>query len=223
LARLGELTAGLAHEFRNGLATIHGYSRLLRPEALPETYRPYVDGIRQESEALGHVMTNFLKFARPEPAAFAAVDLEAIARRASDDLNHELPAGTEVRVEGSFAPVDGDEVLLRQVFGNLIRNAAEACAASQVTPVVCLRGAVDDRTCRVSVDDNGPGIPDDARTRVFEPFFTTRSRGTGLGLAIVQKVVVNHNGRVSAARSPLGGASIHMVFPLSGVRTTFTH
>ena len=66
LARLGELTAGIAHEFRNGLATIHGYSRLLRPDALPEAYRPYVDGIRQESEALGHVMTNFLKFARPD-------------------------------------------------------------------------------------------------------------------------------------------------------------
>jgi signal transduction histidine kinase len=78
---------------------------------------------------------------------------------------------------------------------------------------------VDDRACRVSVDDNGPGIPDDARARVFEPFFTTRSRGTGLGLAIVQKVVVNHNGRVSATRSPLGGASIHLAFPLAGART----
>jgi signal transduction histidine kinase len=223
LARLGELTAGIAHEFRNGLATIHGYSRLLRPDALPESYRPYVDGIRQESESLGHVMTNFLKFARPEPAAFAAVDLEAIARRAVDDLAHELPAQTDVLVEGTFAPVDGDEVLLRQVFANLVRNAAEACAAAQVPPTVRVRGTADDRVCRVSVDDNGPGIPEHARTRVFEPFFTTRSRGTGLGLAIVQKVVVNHNGRVSAARSPLGGASIHLVFPLSGARTSVAH
>ena len=223
LARLGELTAGIAHEFRNGLATIHGYSRLLRPDALPEAYRPYVDGIRQESEALGHVMTNFLKFARPDAGTFAAVDLQAIARRAVEDLAHELPPQTDVRVEGTFAPVDGDEVLLRQVFGNLVRNAAEACATARVAPTVRVRGSVDDRVCRVSVDDNGPGIPDDTRTRVFEPFFTTRSRGTGLGLAIVQKVVVNHNGRVSAARSPLGGASIHMVFPLSGVRTSVTH
>ena len=223
LARLGELTAGIAHEFRNGLATIHGYSRLLRPDALPENYRPYVEGIRQESEALGHVMTNFLKFARPDAAAFAAVDLQAIAQRAVDDLAPELPDQTDVRVEGSFAPVDGDEVLLRQVFGNLVRNAAEACAIARVPPTVRVRGSVDDRVCRVSVDDNGPGIPDDARIRVFEPFFTTRSRGTGLGLAIVQKVVVNHNGRVSATRSPLGGASIHLVFPLSGARTSVAH
>jgi signal transduction histidine kinase len=104
-----------------------------------------------------------------------------------------------------------------------VRNAAEACATARVVPTVRVRGSVDDRVCRVSVDDNGPGIPEDARTRVFEPFFTTRSRGTGLGLAIVQKVVVNHNGRVSATRSPLGGASIHMVFPLSGARTSVTH
>jgi signal transduction histidine kinase len=223
LARLGELTAGIAHEFRNGLATIHGYSRLLRPEALPDAYRPYVDGIRQESESLGHVMTNFLKFARPDPAAFATVDLQAIAQRAVDDLSHELPAQTVVQVEGTFAPVEGDEVLLRQVFGNLIRNAAEACSTADVTPTVRVRGSVDGRACRVSVEDNGPGVPDDARTRIFEPFFTTRSRGTGLGLAIVQKVVVNHNGRVSASRSALGGASINLVFPLAGPRTSVTH
>ena len=222
LARLGELTAGIAHEFRNGLATIHGYSRLLRPDALPDAYRPYVDGIRQESESLGHVMTNFLKFARPDPTAFSAVDLRAIAQRAVDDLAHELPPQTDVQVEGTFAPVDGDEVLLRQVFGNLVRNAAEACAAARIPPTVRVRGSVDERTCRVSVDDNGPGIPDDARARIFEPFFTTRSRGTGLGLAIVQKVVVNHNGRVSATRSSLGGASIYMVFPLSRSRTVVT-
>jgi signal transduction histidine kinase len=73
---------------------------------------------------------------------------------------------------------------------------------------------VDDRTCRVSVDDNGPGIPEAARAKVFQPFFTTRSRGTGLGLAIVQKVVVTHNGRVAVGVSPLGGASIHLSFPL---------
>ena len=66
LARLGELTAGIAHEFRNGLATIHGYSRLIDPEALPAQYRPYVEGIRQETDALGRVVTNFLNFARPE-------------------------------------------------------------------------------------------------------------------------------------------------------------
>jgi len=216
LARLGELTAGIAHEFRNGLATIHGYSRLLDPEALPRQYRPYVEGIRQEAEVLGKVVTNFLNFARPEQVMFAPVDLGAIARRAADDLRHDLPERTTISIDGGFAEIQGDEALLRQVFGNLLRNAAEACESAGVTPAITIQGQVDPaaRSCRVSVDDNGPGIAQDVRERVFRPFFTTRSRGTGLGLAIVQKIVLMHNGRVAIGASPTGGARLQLTFHL---------
>ena len=86
LARLGELTAGLAHEFRNGLATIHGYGRLLDPETLPSPARTYVEGIRAETTALGEVVTNFLRFAKPEQLAMAPVDLRAIVTRAIEAL-----------------------------------------------------------------------------------------------------------------------------------------
>jgi two-component system nitrogen regulation sensor histidine kinase GlnL len=216
LARVGELTAGIAHEFRNGLATIHGYSRLLVPDALPAQYRPYLEGIRQETEALGQIVTNFLNFARPETMSLTAVSLEPLVRRAAEELRHELPEGTTIHVRGTFGRIQGDEVLLRQVFVNLVRNAAEACETSRVAPVIEIEGSIDDKrgTCRVSIGDNGPGIPESARDRVFQPFFTTRSRGTGLGLAIVQKVVVTHNGRVVAGESASGGASIEMAFPL---------
>jgi signal transduction histidine kinase len=213
LARVGELTAGIAHEFRNGLATIHGYGRLIRTDDLPPVYRPYVDGIRQETEALGHVVTNFLQFARPERVVFASVDLQPLIQRAADELLRELPPDTVVRLRGRFSEIEGDEVLLRQVFDNLIRNAAEACHARGTAPQIEIHGEVDERACRVSVDDNGPGVPAAARSKVFQPFFTTRSRGTGLGLAIVQKVVVTHNGRVTVGESPVGGASFQMTFP----------
>jgi PAS domain S-box-containing protein len=213
LARVGELTAGIAHEFRNGLATIHGYSRLIRPEDLPPAYRPYMDGIRQETEALGHVVTNFLKFARPEQVVFATMDLDAVVRRAADELTLEMPQIT-VQVRGECGQIEGDEVLLRQVFGNLIRNAAEACQTTGVAPRIEIAAQADERTCRISVDDNGPGVPEAARAKIFQPFFTTRSRGTGLGLAIVQKLVVTHNGLVTVGDSPLGGASFQIVFPL---------
>jgi PAS domain S-box-containing protein len=143
LARVGELTAGIAHEFRNGLATIHGYSRLIRPDDLPPAYRPYVDGIRQETEALGHVVTNFLKFARPEQVVCAIVELEPVIRRAADELAHELPADTVIGVTGEFGVIDGDEVLLRQVFGNLFRNAAEACQTAGVVPHIAVLGRGD--------------------------------------------------------------------------------
>ena len=217
LARLGELTAGIAHEFRNGLATIHGYSRLLDPQALPAQYRPYIEGIRQEAEALGQVVTNFLNFARPEQLSLASVDLGRIAQRAADDLHHELPAGTTINMAGDFANIEGDEILLRKVFGNLLRNAAEACEAVGRTPAILIEGRVDraHRTCRVSVEDNGPGIPAGQRDKVFRPFFTSRSRGTGLGLAIVQKIVLTHQGRVAINTARAGGAAVEMTFRLA--------
>ena len=217
LARLGELTAGIAHEFRNGLATIHGYSRLLDPEALPAQYRPYVQGIRQEAEALGQVVTNFLNFARPQQVLLAPVDPGRIARRAADDLQHELPAGTTIELTGEFAQIEGDEVLLRQVFSNLLRNAAEACEAVGRTPAIVVDGSIDrtHRTCRVSVEDNGPGIPPAQRETVFRPFFTSRSRGTGLGLAIVQKIVLTHQGRVAIGTGRSGGAAVELTFRLA--------
>jgi nitrogen fixation/metabolism regulation signal transduction histidine kinase len=217
LARLGELTAGIAHEFRNGLATIHGYSRLLDPGALPAAYRPYVEGIRQETDALGQIVTNFLNFARPENISFQSVAVGRIAQRTADDLRRELPEGTTTEVEGDFGDIQGDEVLLRQMFANLVRNAAEACDASGKRPQIVIRGAVDRSRglCRLTVDDNGPGIAESDRDRVFQPFFTTRSRGTGLGLAVVQKIVVTHNGRVSVGRSTMGGASIEILLPVA--------
>ena len=215
LARLGELTAGLAHEFRNGLATIHGYSRLIDVDAMPPKYQPYVEGIRQEAESLGKVVTNFLSFARPENIALSRVDLGVIVRRAADDLRNELPTGTSLNVDGTFAEVLGDEVLLRQVFGNLVRNAVEACEGAGVSPDIRMHGWVDalHHSCRVTVDDNGPGIPQADRDRIFQPFFTKRSKGTGLGLAIVQKIVVLHNGRVAVADAKGGGASIQISIP----------
>jgi len=214
LAQLGELTAGLAHEFRNGLATIHGYARLLDPKALPAQYAPYVEGIRQETDALGQVVTRFLSFARPEQMQLAPVDLEAVVRRACDEVAHEFK-DARILVSGEFGTVDGDEILLKQVFSNLARNAVEACTGANIRAEVHVTGATAGATCRVRVEDNGPGIDPAVRDRIFTPFFSTRATGTGLGLAIVQKIVVTHNGRITTASSPAGGAAFQITFPVA--------
>jgi two-component system sensor histidine kinase AtoS len=211
LARLGELTAGLAHEFRNGLATIHGYGRLLDPAALPEPARTYVEGIRAETTALGEVVTNFLRFARPEQFAMAPVDLRAIVMRAIDDLPG---AALVTTCEGEFAIVNGDDVLLRQAFSNLVRNSLEACAGGATAPAIVVRGAIEGSDVFVTVDDNGPGLAQAAVDRLFQPFATTKAAGTGLGLAIVQKVIVSHNGLVVAGASPAGGARFQVRLPI---------
>jgi PAS domain S-box-containing protein len=212
LARLGELTAGLAHEFRNGLSTIHGYGHLLDPETLPLPQRTYVEGIREETRALGEVVTNFLRFARPEPLTLAPHDLRQLVESAAEDV-----PTAHVTIRGDFGHVNADEVLLRQAFSNLFRNSVEAAATEKRTADIVVEGRLDgiDREVCLTVTDNGPGIAADVRPRLFQPFFTTRPGGTGLGLAIVQKVVVSHNGRVAAADAPGGGAMFTVNLPLA--------
>ena len=218
LARLGELTAGIAHEFRNGLATIHGYGRLLDLEKLPPDYRPYVQGIRDETEALRQIVTNFLNFAKPAELTLTAVPLRALADRAADEIRAEVTArGGEVRVSGDFGTVQGDDVLLRQSFSNVCRNALEACVDAGVAPRITVEGVIDRAhgTQQVIVSDNGPGVDPAAIPRMFRPFFTTKARGTGLGLALVQKIIVTHNGRVTVTNGPHGGARFTVTLPLA--------
>jgi nitrogen fixation/metabolism regulation signal transduction histidine kinase len=217
LARLGELTAGIAHEFRNGLATIHGYGKLFDLEALPPKFRPYVEGIRQETEALGQVVTNFLNFARPTQLSLATHDLRSIVERAADDLRSEArQLDGDITISGDFGKVDADDVLLRQAFSNLLRNAVEACQGRSVTPSIRVEGALDvpQGMARINVLDNGPGVPLDSRDQIFRPFFTTKKTGTGLGLALVQKIIVTHNGRILATNAPDGGACFQVTLPI---------
>src|SRR5262245_47773955 len=217
LARLGELTAGIAHEFRNGLATIHGYARLMEPERLPEDFRPYITGIRSETEELGQIVTNFLNFAKPTQLTLAVIDMRAIVERAADDIRSEVQArGGELTITGHFDRVEGDDVLLRQAVSNLFRNALEACVDAHVTPKIVAEGTVDreQKLLRVTVTDNGPWIKPSVAERMFRPFFTTKARGTGLGLPLVQKIIVTHNGRVGAVAHD-GGARIAFTLPLA--------
>ena len=211
LARLGELTAGLAHEFRNGLATIHGYARLLDPQGLPEPARTCVEGIREETTALGEVVTNFLRFARPDQLMLAPVDLRAVITRAVDDL----PGAAEaVTLDGRFPTIEGDDVLLRQAFSNLIRNSLEACAADGRAPRIVIRCELTSHEAHVTVEDNGPGFTPESLAKAFQPFATTKPNSTGLGLAIVQKVIVSHNGNIAAANHALGGAQFKLRLPV---------
>jgi PAS domain S-box-containing protein len=218
LAQVGELTAGIAHEFRNGLATIHGYARLLDLERLPADTRPYVIGIRDETDTLGAVVRNFLNFARPADVVLTMVDTRAIVERATDEIRTDaLARGGAVAVHGDFVPVMGDEVLLRQAFSNLCRNALEACTEAGVPPTITIDGTLDraQRVVRIAVIDNGPGVDPAVAPRIFMPFVTTRARGTGLGLALVQKIIVTHNGRVTVQPEPGGGTRFIVSLPIA--------
>ena len=216
LAALGELSAGIAHEFKNALATISGYAQMIRSEAAGGDLAENAERILAETRALTHVVTEFLKFARPLDLADEEVALGPLVERVLAEVRETLPQVTLV-AEGDFDQVSGDEALLRQALLNLTRNAAEAVLSQPFGGRVTLRGAVErsggHAQQRISIADNGPGIAADTLPKIFLPFYTTKANGTGLGLAIVQKIVVQHGGSVEARNQPEGGAEFILWLP----------
>jgi PAS domain S-box-containing protein len=219
LAALGELSAGIAHEFKNALATISGYAQMIRAEELGEEASDHADRILEQTRNITHVVTEFLKYARPLDIANEPVLLEAVVDRVVSDVTEAKP-DVRVRSEGVFGSVPGDEGLLRQALLNLVRNAAEACADSAGGGQVLLKGELVRAEAgglqRIVILDNGPGIEESSLGKLFRPFYTTKADGTGLGLAVVQKIIIQHGGQVEARNRPEGGAAFMVTLPLCG-------
>ena len=216
LAALGELSAGIAHEFKNALATISGYAQMIRGESANDDIRDNAERILDQTRAITHVVTEFLKFARPLAIADEEVAAGSLLERVAAELRESFP-GVTISVEGEFAELTGDEGLLRQAFLNLLRNAAESAAGQPFGARVTVHGSEEASsghlTQRISIQDNGPGIPQESLPKVFVPFYTTKAQGTGLGLAIVQKIIVQHGGSVEARNMPEGGAEFIVWLP----------
>jgi two-component system sensor histidine kinase HydH len=216
LAALGELSAGIAHEFKNALATISGYAQLI-PEASPSDASDYAKRIVEQTRNITHVVAEFLKYARPLEIRDETVALEGVVEQAVLEVAQAIPQ-VEIVCEGTFGDVGGDEGLLRQALLNLARNAAEACAIDGSRGRVVVRGEIvrgdEVGFQRISILDNGPGIAGEALPKLFRPFFTTKANGTGLGLAVVQKIIVQHGGQVEARNQPDGGAAFIVTLPL---------
>jgi two-component system sensor histidine kinase HydH len=214
-AALGELSAGIAHEFKNALATISGYAQMIRSESVEGEISDHAERILEQTRNITHVVTEFLKFARPLDISDEPVELKPLIERALDEISAAAP-GVSVRAEGDFGIVAGDEGLLRQVILNLARNGAEACEGRTDARVI-VRGEIvrsgDAPSQRITVQDNGSGISADAMPSLFHPFFTTKARGTGLGLAVVQKIILQHGGLIEARNHPSGGAVFIVTLP----------
>jgi two-component system, NtrC family, sensor histidine kinase HydH len=217
LAALGELSAGMAHEFKNALATISGYAQMMSAEQLSEEARDNANRILEQTRSITHVVTEFLKYARPLEIVNEPVELQAIVERVASEVGEARP-DVQLSWEGEFGSVSGDEGLLRQALLNLARNAAQACASAEGGGRVLLRGETvrgeQSGLQRISILDNGPGIPEDSMGKLFRPFYTTKADGTGLGLAVVQKIIVQHGGQVEGRNRPEGGAVFMVTLPL---------
>jgi len=207
LASLGEMSAGIAHEFKNSLATISGYAQMLTSEGQIEVVHDFARKIESETGNLARVVTDFLAFARPQALRTEPVPVRAVVENCARDCSVDLHA-EDVPAELALM---GDPTAMRQAFSNLLRNSAEA--ARNGTPVrVQVAVESDEQGARLTITDNGRGIPQDQLGKIFIPFFTTKAQGTGLGLALVHRIVTEHGGTI-AVSSGEWGTTFTLAFP----------
>ena len=208
LSSLGEISAGIAHELRNPMAVIAGYTQLLSKKADP-SLKPTVDAITTEINVMNRIISDFLSFAKPAELAISDVDLKKITENCIVTL---ASGRNDIRIHldiEQLPVIKGDEVLLRQAFTNLIQNAVEAMPAGGDLTIKYATSNL----LEVMVSDTGPGIAEDMADKIFLPFFTTKDRGTGLGLSLVQKIIVSHGGSISVDSSERG-ATFRIRLPL---------
>jgi len=198
MASLGEMSAGIAHEFKNSLATISGYSQMLASDGDQET-REFAQKIALETGNLTRIVTDFLNFARPRGMQREPLDLRAMLEDCAKE------SGVALKAESVPSPctVVADPTALRQVFSNLMRNSKEA---ERAAALITISAQAEDKGNQkiIRITDNGSGIPQDKLPKIFIPFFTTKAEGTGLGLALVHRIVTDHGGTVSVTSSEAG-------------------
>ena len=220
LESLGEMSAGLAHEFKNALATLHGYAQLMQSLNQEAGGRAAAAALLQEVRGLSAMVTSFLNFARPQPLELAPVSLSEMLGYCATELQTVFnERRTTLNINGDFPHVRADETMLRQALLNLLRNAVEAIDEDSSARRVEVRGQRERdengiEYAVVEVEDSGEGIPAEDLSRIFIPFFTTKSKGHGVGLALAHRVVTSHEGTLSADNSTKGGAIFTLKLPL---------
>ena len=199
LSTLGEMSAGIAHELRNPLAVISGYTKMLSKK-VEDPMKPAVESISKEVTVMDRIITDFLSFAKPTDLMVAPVDLQDLLNGCLGSLG-DPQEKLRVSVDIAMLPrMNADEVLLRQACTNLLQNAIECMPDGGQLKI---SGFMDDHVC-ISISDTGHGIPESIRDKIFLPFYTTKERGTGLGLAIVHKIVVSHGGDIKVETTDKG-------------------
>ena len=200
LSTLGEMSAGIAHELRNPMGVISGYTKILSKK-VDESLKPAVLAINREIDVMNRIITDFLTFAHPAEPVISKADLAAIVQNCSEMLD-DGSQKVVFHADMSCLPViRADEVMIRQALTNLFQNAVEAMPEGGEISVSC---SMNGRNLNLAIADTGHGIPENIIDRIFLPFYTTKERGTGLGLAIVHKIIVSHGGSIRAESSSEG-------------------
>jgi signal transduction histidine kinase len=217
LATAGELAAGMAHEIRNPLAAIVNATALLTDEGglTPAERSATLGAIRTEARRLNRILSDFLRFARPQPARRALGDIgevvEHVGALVRDERSRAPRVDVRVAIDPSVPRFAFDRDQLTQVLWNVALNGVEAMDGRGRLSLEVARQNDD---VALAVSDTGPGIPRERLPRVFEPFHSGKPNGSGLGLTIAERIVSAHGGRIEIDSEPGRGTRVTMLFPL---------
>ncbi len=219
LASLGEMTAGIAHEVGNPLGSVLLYSELMIASDIPAQARKDLNVIHSEAKRATKVMTDLLAYGRRVKPQMRRLDLHKILKRVLKMRRYRQKVQNItafICLHADPLYVKGDSAQLMQVFMNLILNAEEAIKQADGGNIA-ITTKVDGEWAKVSIADNGAGIPQKNLSHVFYPFFTTKSvgQGTGLGLSMCYGIVAGHNGLIRAENNDMGGATFTVELPLA--------
>jgi signal transduction histidine kinase len=218
MAALGEMSAGLAHEFRNSMAAIMGFGTLIK-KTIPEDNKAYsiAELIINESRATEEMLRRFLTFAKPLNVIPDKINI----KRFIDDclkaaVEYMGDGGIEVVVEDNSNDlrIAADPTLLKNAFNNLIINACQAMGQSGVLSIVIDHPGDKDHI-EIRITDTGEGIPPDKLPKIFNPFFSTKDEGTGLGLALVRKIITGHMGTIDVESGEGRGTTFIISLPVA--------
>jgi signal transduction histidine kinase len=216
---LAELSAAIAHEIRNPITAAKSLVQQIAEDPVAPENREYASVAAQELDRVERSIAHLLRFARDEPRRVVTTGLDEIVRAALALLGDRISEhGVRVTVDTDDADaVDADPEQLRRVIANVVGNAIDALAdANTKMPTIDVRvGRNLARTeAWVTVTDNGPGIPPEVLSKVFTPFFTSKTTGTGLGLAVSKKIMEEHGGSIEVKSEPGHGAEFVITLPL---------
>ncbi|MCI0547496.1 MAG: ATP-binding protein [Candidatus Rokubacteria bacterium] len=230
LAAVGRMAVGLAHEIRNPLSAIRGAVQLMTRELADEArWGEYTDVLLKEVNRVNRIIEMLLDLGRPVSLRLAPLNLHQVLERVALVVE-EMAAARGVtiarRYDPSLPPILADEDRVVQVFHNLVRNAIEAMPSGGRVTLISrpsmnpLFAKVDlghgaRAMAEVQIVDEGPGIPESVKSRLFTPFFTTKNTGLGLGLAICHRLVEEHKGIIQISSEPGRGTTVSCFLPIA--------
>ena len=217
LSEMGDLAAGVAHEIRNPLNTISIASQRLAGEFIPtenkDEYLSFTKQIKEETKRLNEIITKFLALARGEVKQKVELNLSQVVTDFIQFISVEA-SSISIIIQENISPscfILGDIDRVKQLLANLYNNSKEAFEGAEGKIKISVESI--ESSIQLTFEDNGPGIPENIREKVFTPYYTTKEAGTGLGLPTIHRIVVDMNGEIKVADSHLGGAKFIIKFP----------